>query len=111
MNNDIFTFKLTSDHIALLRRANIRWQDDEFGAPEIDPKRPYGNSSVYADIGEILGIEEDEATEEFTPEQVKKMQTLHEETMTALEIFLQNAEMKPGTFEADRYERQWKAKS
>lgn len=29
----------------------------EFGAPEVDPKRPYGNSNVYLYLAEILGIE------------------------------------------------------
>lgn len=106
--SDTFTFKITPDHIQLLRRANIRWQDDEFGAPEIDPKRPYGNSDVYSDIAEVLGWDE---TEDFTPAQEKKMRKLHEETMTALEIFLQNAKMEPGTYTADKYERQWKAGS
>jgi hypothetical protein len=40
------TFKLTDEHLKLLRRFNVGWQDSESGAPEIDPKRPYGNSAV-----------------------------------------------------------------
>lgn len=49
-------FTVTSEHLKLLRRANITWDSREFSAPAIDCKRPYGNSSVYSDIAEILGI-------------------------------------------------------
>jgi hypothetical protein len=50
-------FTVTEDHLKLLRRAYIGWDDCEFGAPGIDPKRPYGNSDVIGDIAEILGEE------------------------------------------------------
>lgn len=46
---------ITKDHIKLLKRAYWRFDDCEFGAPAMDCKRPYGNSSVEADIAEILG--------------------------------------------------------
>lgn len=32
------------------------WNDGETGAPAIDSKRPYGNSSVACDVLEILGM-------------------------------------------------------
>lgn len=48
------TFTLTEDHIKLLSRAYIGWEDSEFGAPSIDCKRPYGNSYVEGDVAEIL---------------------------------------------------------
>jgi Resolvase, N terminal domain len=47
-------FAITDEHLRLLRRACVMWFDAEFGAPAIDPKRPYGNSIVYADMAEIL---------------------------------------------------------
>jgi hypothetical protein len=34
----------------------ITWDDCEFGAPACDCKRPYGNSDVYGDMAEILGL-------------------------------------------------------
>jgi len=42
----------------LLRSANLSWDDCEYGAPQIDPKRPYGNSNVPDDIREKLGMED-----------------------------------------------------
>ena len=54
--------------VRLLRRAHVTWMDAEFGAPEIDCKRPYGSSGVYSDIAEILGIPEDDWSDgEFNP--------------------------------------------
>ena len=65
---DTRRFTVTDEHLRLLRRAHVTWVDAEFGAPEIDGKRPYGNSDVYSDIAEILGIPEDEWFDgEFRP--------------------------------------------
>jgi len=47
-------FELKQEHLTLLKKANVGWQDCEFGAPEINPKRPYGNSGVLEDMFEIL---------------------------------------------------------
>ena len=52
MSRDEIT--ITEAHLKLLRRANVQWLDIEFGAPGLDPKRPYGNSSVLEDMHEIL---------------------------------------------------------
>jgi hypothetical protein len=46
--------KPTRDHLALLSSAYWRMSEMEYGAPEIDGKRPYGNSSVEEDLAEIL---------------------------------------------------------
>lgn len=48
------TFEITHDHITLLQAAEWEYNDCEFGAPAIDPKRPYGNSSVELDLVERL---------------------------------------------------------
>lgn len=53
------SINIDDKHEKLLRRMYFRYNDDcEFGAPEVDPKRPYGNSDVYQDMIEILGFEE-----------------------------------------------------
>lgn len=102
-------FTVTEDHIKLLRHAIVGWEDCEFGAPSIDCKRPYGNSSVYSDIAEILGIEpEDEDDQDFSSEQFDRMALLHKETQTALQIFLTTGQMLVGEYEADRYRDDWK---
>ena len=59
---------LTEEHIKLLRNMYVGWGYCEFGAPEIDPKRPYGNSHVIGDIHTILtGVNDadDNVLEEF----------------------------------------------
>ena len=48
-------FTVTEDHLELLRHVHLYWDYGEgYGAPAIDPKRPYGNSDVERDIAEIL---------------------------------------------------------
>ena len=42
-------FTLTADHITLLRAMYVGWCGDEYGAPEIYSKRPYGNSDVASE--------------------------------------------------------------
>lgn len=46
---------VTDEHLLLLKRTYITWDPCEYGAPEINPKRPYGNGDVAQDIYEILG--------------------------------------------------------
>lgn len=101
------TFKLTDQHIKLLRSAYVCWYGVEFGSPCIDPKRPYGNSDVCGDIAEILGMEFDEA-EGLSDEMVDKLTKLHEETETALQIVLLTGEFKPGNYVRDNAWSNWK---
>ena len=100
-----FTVKI--EHLKLLRRAVVSWEDCEFGAPSIDCKRPYGNSSVYQDIAEILGITE-EGEDDFSQEQFDQMQQLHLETKTVLQIMLATTQVSSGTYEADNYDTNWR---
>jgi hypothetical protein len=44
----------TEDHLRALRAAAWSWNDCEFGAASMDPKRPYGNSDVLDDLAELL---------------------------------------------------------
>lgn len=96
------TFDLTEQHLALLRRAYVRWEDCEFGAPAIDCKRPYGNSSVVLDIAEILGVpvndeEDDYGLDTATTERLTR---LHVETKTALQVILSTGAFQVGTYES-----------
>jgi hypothetical protein len=95
-----YHFTVTEEHIKLLRSACVRWDDCEFGAPAIDCKRPYGNSSVYQDIAEILGVDYNERDDD-------RLLQLHKDTETALQIFLATGEMKTGNYEAERYSNRW----
>jgi hypothetical protein len=103
-------FEVTDDHIKLLRRAYVGWDDCEFGAPAIDCKRPYGNSSVHSDIAEILDITPAASDgDEFSQEQYDQMERLHKETQTVLQIVLSTGTMKAGTYvKSDNYGTDWR---
>ena len=106
-------FEVTEDHLKLLRRAYVGWEDCEFGAPAIDCKRPYGNSSVYQDIAEILDIKpeatDDYEDKEFSEGQYDHMDRLHRETQTVLQIILSTGQMKVGVYvKDDDYGTDWR---
>lgn len=103
-------FTITSDHIKLLKNAHIGWDDCEFGAPAIDCKRPYGNSYVFGDIADILGIERepDEYGDlEFSDEQESYMLKVHSELQTVLQILTQTCDIHHGVWKYDRNECKW----
>jgi hypothetical protein len=106
-------FNLTEDHIKLIRRMNVSYNDHcEFGAPEINPKRPYGNSYVYGDIGEILGMEPTEGDPDdpyFTAEQEAFMLKMHKETDKALQVILSSGSFSAGWYESEKYHDKWEA--
>jgi len=106
------TFLLTKNHIKLLRRMFVGWQDCETGAPEIDPKRPYGNRDVNNDIHEILTGEcvgsIDSVRKNLTDEEEKKYSKLHKETEIALQIVLFTGEFKSGLYKKEKYTSNWK---
>jgi len=100
---DIKRFTVTDEHLRLLRRADISWEDWEFGAPGINPKRPYGNSNIYGDIAEILGLVDgnwqDEVEEDWPPPEPEwRFLRLHVETAIALQIALATCEFRPGRY-------------
>jgi len=102
-------FEITEDHLKLLDRMWVGWESCEFGAPAIDCKRPYGNSFVYGDIAEIIGIEFDE-DHEFNDEQIERMNKLHKEMQTVLQILVVNARtgITVGSYECEEYGTNWK---
>lgn len=109
-------FEVTQQHLDLLGRMYFNYNDDtEFGAPEVDPKRPYGNSDVYNDIGEILGVEpvvEDGwGDKEFSPLQKQEFDHIHQSMTTVLNILTSVAVdgIKPGWYAtANAYSNDWK---
>jgi hypothetical protein len=100
-------FTVTNNDLRLLRNMNVSWDDCEFGAPSIDPKRPYGNSDVYTDIGKIIGATPSKETGEFTEIQEALMMALHKQTKTVLQIVLATGQFSPGEYEADKYDSNW----
>lgn len=92
----LMRFTLTADHLTLLRHSYTGWQYTEFGAVEVDPKRPYGNSDVLGDLYEIFGV--DTGDDGPAPEESKRLLRLHRETQVALEIILQTGSFEPGEY-------------
>jgi hypothetical protein len=94
-------FELTKDHIKLLKNMLVGWSSCETGAPEINPKRPYGDSYVARSVGEILKIKPEGYEDEpdtYSEEQEDMLLRLHRQTETALQIVLQMKSFKPGRF-------------
>lgn len=108
-------FELKEEHIKLLQRAYISWQNCEYGAPEINPKRPYGNSDVETDIAEILEwpVEIVEIDDEggMIIDQREAAFEIHEETLMALQIILQTRSFVPGIYvNKEKYNPKWQLK-
>jgi hypothetical protein len=102
-------FKLTENHLKLLKEANVDYNDNcEFGAPEIDPKRPYGNSDVLEDIHMILTGKEVRYGD-LSKKLQEKYHKLHKETTTALQIILYTQKFEVGTYENEEfYSNRWR---
>jgi hypothetical protein len=105
-------FVVTDDHLKLARRMTTDWNSVEFGAPAIDPKRPYGNSDVYGDIAAILGIPTDAEAEDhddpYTDADYARMLQLHRQMEVVLQIALATGAFEAGAFEAPPYTANWR---
>lgn len=96
------TFTITEDHLKLARRMHVGWQDCEFGAPEINPKRPYGNSDVIGDIRTILDREVHECENcghvQESQDDREELARLHAEMQHVLQIAFVTGEFKAGVY-------------
>lgn len=105
-------FTVKPEHLRLLRHAYVDWWEMEFGAPCIDPKRPYGNSAVLRDIADIAtpgwdaGKDEDAADAYLERLAVEDLLIrLHAETAVALQIALATGSFTPGEYTlTERYD-------
>jgi hypothetical protein len=104
-------FELRAEHVTLLRAANVWWWGAEYGAPCIDPKRPYGNGDVENDIGRLLGatmLGDDGDGPCYSSVQRAAFRTWHKETEKALQVILASGSFEPGVYVADKYSRRWR---
>lgn len=104
-------FTLTEEHIKLLENMCVSWQDyDEYslGAPEINPKRPYGNSDTYTDIYEILDKDTESRSEYQCPDEYKeRYKKLHTELKDVLQICLSTKSFITGVYQKEKYTCNW----
>jgi hypothetical protein len=105
-------FRLKEEHIKLLQRASICWDDSGDGAPAIDCKRPYGNSHYESDVVEICGWPaiDYEKDAEAGYRQEQEARSLHAETEMALRIVLRyiGRDLPPGLYRTEcMYSGEW----
>lgn len=95
-------FEVTQEHLALLKRTHISYDHQlEFGAPIVDPKRPYGNSGVYADLAEILDITPTQIVDdepELSDDQMSTLLRLHHEMAVVIQILTINLSIDVGPY-------------
>ena len=92
-------FEVTEEHLKLLKHSHIMWRASEYGAPMIDPKRPYGNTSVESDIAEILGWDKEDS---------QRAEKIHRELETVLQIVLVTQTFEPGLYNIrNEYTTDW----
>lgn len=101
-------FTLTANHVALLRRAYVSWCPIEYGAPTIEPKRPFGSSgsaNIERDICATLGWEmagDDGDGPCYSSKQREAARTTYQELETALQVVLCTGSFTPGTYRESR---------
>lgn len=103
-------FTITEEHLKLIRRLQFDNRSD-CAAPSIDIKRPYGNSDVYRDIADIVGIPQPnrDRDEDFSPEQYRQMDKLNRGVTLALTIGVLTGGFAAGRYIAtDQYSGDWK---
>ena len=127
--DNITEFEIKQEHLKLLKEMYVDWDDCEFGAPAINPKRPYGNSSGVDDVAEILGIkktkdnvedyDKEEASEysdkeeyledlEWNTETYEYLMRIHKEMRIVLQIVLKTQSFKLGKYRRkDSYGIEW----
>jgi hypothetical protein len=95
-------FKITKEHLQLLKQMYVDWDDCEYGAPAINPKRPYGNSDVENDIAEIINYPKkgnwDKEEEMRNEKAEEELYYLHRQMQIVLQICLVVGKFKEGTY-------------
>ncbi len=102
-------FEMTTDHLTLLTQFNIDWDPCEAGAPCVDPKRPYGNGDVEADVCKLLKwtMEGDDGHERcWSAKQRQAALNIHRSMEAALQIVLCLGKFEEGWYEKVDY-RTW----
>lgn len=88
------TFTVTNEHLMLVRNLHwCRYSD----LPEVDTKRPFGNSDVYEQVNEILGVD-------YPSE---KIETLFKELTTVMQIATRTGMFCAGDYSAAAYTTRW----
>jgi hypothetical protein len=126
--DNLAEFEIKEEHLKLLKEMNVGWDDCEFGAPNIDPKRPYGNSDGVNDVARVIGFKKTKDTVEFDKEEAEEydylkdyledaewneksydyLLNLHKDMQIVLQIVLSTLSFKKGIYKKkDKYSSEW----
>lgn len=105
-------FVITHDHIKLLQNMYFSYDEGgEFGAPAVNSKRPYGNSNVYDDIGEIIEelpeLVDCYGDEVYSDDQTARFLKIHKEMTTVLNIIAATCMVESGEYQKEKYTNNW----
>lgn len=113
-------FEVKPYHLRLLQRCYTSWDDCEFGAPQIDPKRPFGNSgssSILQVVAQEAGLltaykhinwNEESIFDVVEDNIIKEARRIYEELEICLQILLNDLAIVPGKYRLDGYGKNWK---
>lgn len=90
-------FEVKQEHLDLLKHCYVRWDE----GISVDSKRPFGNSYIIGDIGEILGEAPDGFDDDddyFSAEQSDRFMRLYKELSVVLQIILVTQSFKVGRY-------------
>jgi hypothetical protein len=111
------SFRLTKEHVTLLRKMWVEDGGSNLPSPMIDPKRPYGNSCILEDIVHILKWKNSKSKKleegELSQKLLDKAKKIHKEMKTALQVVLSTKSFRPGLYDqTDWYNNtSWKRKN
>lgn len=98
-------FRVTDEHLALLKRGNVSWLclNEGAGVMGLDIKRPFGNSDIWKSIAEIvdgpfLNAMGDGAREDFIEANGERWERLYAEVGLALQISLGTGQFSAGLY-------------
>lgn len=117
----IKTFDVKPYHLRLLQKCYTSWDVCEFGAPQIDPKRPFGNSGansiltvVAKETGALdhlmdsLDLDECNIYDVLKPEKTQELIHIYKELEICLQILLNDLAIVPGRYQLIGYGKNWK---
>ena len=96
---------VTEDHVKLVNNLKFDINATEFGAPTVDPKRPFGNSDVYADMERILKGRKVSSDFDVGERRKRQLDKLYVQLKDCLQILCDTLSLKPVTYERRLYEK------
>jgi hypothetical protein len=104
LNKKVTPFELKCAHIALIKRLNLKinqdYTYDNWLVPVVDAKRPFGNSDMLGDIFSIIGVNPD-ADGNYAEADQLSAYLLLAELPAAMDAIMNYETFTPGVYEID----------